>query len=243
LIPWSFPLNLPALILAGGLGTRLRGVLPDLPKLLAPVDGRPFLRYLLDRLETAGVREVVLCTGHRADQIRAEFERHPTTMTLKFSHETQPLGTGGAVRQALNVTNAEALLVLNGDSYIDCDLHPFIEWHQAHGLPGSLLLTHVEDSSRFGAVVTDERGVIEAFREKEGRPVPGWINAGVYLLSRRLLEPLVAEQPCSIEKDLFPLWLKQGLAGYKVKAAFLDIGTPETLAQASAFLAGVRTAS
>jgi NDP-sugar pyrophosphorylase family protein len=235
--------NLPALILAGGFGTRLRGVLPELPKLLAPVNGRPFVRYLLDRLERAGVREVVFCTGYRAEQIRAEFERSPTPITLKFSHETHPLGTGGAVRQALQVIDAESFLVLNGDSYIDCDLQPFMDWHNQHGRLGSLLLTHVDDASRFGTVVTDERGVIEAFREKEGRPVPGWINAGVYLLSRRLLEPLAEGQPYSIEKDLFPRWLPHGLGGYRVQAAFLDIGTPESLAQASAFLAQVRGAS
>jgi D-glycero-alpha-D-manno-heptose 1-phosphate guanylyltransferase len=235
--------NLPALILAGGFGTRLRGVLPDLPKLLAPINGRPFLRYLLDRLERAGVREVVLCTGYRADQIQEEFERCPTPITLKFSHETQPLGTGGALRQALNVTDAEVFLVLNGDSAIDCDLQPFIDWHYEHGLLGSLLLTHVDDASRFGTVLTDERGVIQAFREKEGRPIPGWINAGVYLLSRRLLEPLAEGQAYSLEKELFPRWLQQGLGGYRVQAAFLDIGTPESLAQASAFLSGGRAAS
>jgi NDP-sugar pyrophosphorylase family protein len=162
---------------------------------------------------------------------------------LKFSHETQPLGTGGAVRQALNVIDADSFLVLNGDSYIDCDLQPFIAWHQEHGLLGSLLLTHVDNASRFGTIVTDERDVIEAFREKEGRPVPGWINAGVYLLSRRLLEPLAEGQPYSIEKDLFPQWLNLGLGGYRVHAPFLDIGTPESLAQASAFLAGVYAAS
>ena len=236
-------MNLPALILAGGFGTRLRGVLPDLPKLLAPVNGRPFLRYLLDRLERAGVREVVLCTGHRAEQIRDEFERRPTPITLKFSHETQPLGTGGAVRQALKIIDADSFLVLNGDSYIDCDLQPFIDRHRGHGLPGSLLLTHVDDASRFGTVLTDERGVIEAFREKEGRAVPGWINAGVYLLSRKLLEPLPEGQAYSIEKDLFPKWLERGLGGYQVNAAFLDIGTPESLARASAFLAGVGSRS
>jgi NDP-sugar pyrophosphorylase family protein len=235
--------NLPALILAGGLGTRLRGVLPDLPKLLAPVNGRPFLRYLLHSLENAGVREVVLCTGHRAEQIRAEFDRCPTSITLKFSHETQPLGTGGAVRQALKIIDADSFLVLNGDSYIDCDLQPFIAWHQQHGLPGSLLLTHVEDASRFGTVETDEGGVIQAFREKEGQHLPGWINAGVYLLARRLLEPLAEGQPYSIEKDLFPQWLQHGLGGYRVQAAFLDIGTPESLAQAPAFLEGIGAAS
>ncbi len=236
-------MTLPALILAGGFGTRLRSVLPDLPKLLAPVNGRPFVRYLLDRLAQSGVPEVVFCTGHRADQIRAELERSPTPIAVKFSHETHPLGTGGAVRHALRVTDADSFLVLNGDSAIDCELQPFIAWHRQHGMPGSLLLTHVPDTSRFGTVVTDERGVIQAFREKEGRPVPGWINAGVYVLSRRLLEPLAEEQAYSLEKDLFPQWLQQGLGGYRVRAAFLDIGTPESLAKAAAFLAGSGGAS
>jgi NDP-sugar pyrophosphorylase family protein len=231
------------MILAGGLGTRLRSVLPDLPKLLAPVNGRPFVRYLLDRLARSGVPEVVICTGHRAEQIRAELDRCPTPIAVKFSHETQPLGTGGAVRQALRFTDADSFLVLNGDSATDCELQPFIAWHRQHGMPGSLLLTHVDDTSRFGTVVTDEKGAIQAFREKEGRPVPGWINAGVYVLSRRLLEPLAEGQANSLEKDLFPQWLKQGLGGYSVRARFLDIGTPESLAQAAAFLAGSGDAS
>jgi NDP-sugar pyrophosphorylase family protein len=236
-------MNLPALLLAGGLGTRLRAVLPDLPKSLAPVGGRPFVRYLLDRLARAGVRDVVLCTGHRADQVRAEFERRATPVTLKFSHENQPLGTGGAVRHALPLIEADEFLVLNGDSFIDSPLEAFIDFHRGHGLRGSLVLTHVEDASRFGTVLTGSRGVIQSFREKEGRPVPGWINAGVYLLSRKLLEPLPPGQPFSLERDLFPRWLRQGLGGYRVHAAFLDIGTPESFAQAEAFLAGGRTTS
>ena len=230
----------PALILVGGLGTRLRESLPRLPKVLAPVNGRPFLRYLLDQLEHAGVREVILCTGYRADQLQAEFERSPTTLTLKFSHEPHPLGTGGAVRQALDLIDADTFLILNGDTYLDAPLQPFLDWHRAQGFLGSLLLTHVADTARFGTVYTDTAGRIQAFREKEGQAVPGWINAGIYLLSRRLLEPLVSGQPYSLEKDLFPLWLKEGLGGYPVRASFLDIGTPETLLQASAFFTGVR---
>jgi len=230
---------LPALILAGGLGTRLRGVLDDRPKVLADVAGRPFLSYLFDQLQDAGIREVILCTGHRASLIRAEYGDRYANLSLTYSEERTPLGTGGAIRQALGVTEAKEMLVLNGDSYVAADLRHFLDWHDAAGFSGSLLLTWVEDAGRFGTVEASDDGAIRSFREKRGLPEPGWINAGIYVLARRLIEHLRINQPTSLEKEAFPLWLAHGLGGYQVRAPFLDIGTPASLAQAEAFLTGV----
>ncbi len=235
--------DIPALILVGGLGTRLRSVLSDRPKALAPVGGRPFLAFLFDQLQTAGVRRAVLCTGYRAHQVEETFGPRYGDLALAYSREETPLGTGGALRLALPLLEGETALVLNGDSYVDCPLGEFHAWHRDHGFPGSLLLTWVEDAARFGTVEADGAGRIQAFREKQGLHQPGWINAGVYLLARRLLEALPADRPVSLEREGFPAWLAGGLGGYARRAAFLDVGTPESLARAEAFLAGVRAGS
>ena len=161
-------IDLPALILAGGLGTRLRSVLPECPKVLAPVLGRPFLSFLLDQLETAGVREVVLCTGHRAELVFQSFGARYGEISLRYSVETQPLGTAGAIRQAIEQIEAERVLVLNGDSYTHTPLVDFHRWHLAResSFPGSLMLSWADDPSRFGTVALGPRGAIQSFQEK-----------------------------------------------------------------------------
>jgi len=228
-------MNPPALILAGGLGTRLRGVVADRPKVLAPVAGQPFLRYLLDQLQATGVQDVILCCGYRADQIKTAFGARFGSLSLTYSCEMEPLGTGGAVRLALAHVQTESLLVLNGDSYVDCPLVDFMSWHRERLFAGSLLLTRVADAARFGTVTVDDKGAILSFKEKRGVPQPAWINAGVYLLSRQLVEQLPQNRPISLENEAIGRWLTAGLGGYQREAAFIDIGTPETLAQADEF--------
>jgi NDP-sugar pyrophosphorylase family protein len=232
--------DITALVLVGGLGTRLHGVLPDLPKTLAPVAGRPFLTFLFDQLLAAGVRRAVLCTGFRACQVEEAFGSRYGDLALGYSREETPLGTGGALRHALPQLDGDLSLVLNGDSYVDCSLSELHTWHRLHGFAGSLLLTWVEDAARFGAVEVDTTERIRVFREKQGPVRPGWINAGVYLLASSLLERLPADRPVSLEREAFPVWLAEGLGGCARRAPFLDVGTPQSLAQAEAFLAGVR---
>ncbi len=228
-----------AAILAGGLGTRLRGAVNDRPKVLAPVAGRPFLSYLLDQVAAAGVRKVVLCTGYLGEQVEAAFGAHYGALQLSYSHETSPQGTAGAVRLALPLLQSDPVLVLNGDSYCDAALADLAAWHQAriHSSPGSLLLTWVDDAARYGSVEVDALGSIMSFREKRGQPIPGWINAGVYLLSRRVLMSIPAQPAVSIERDVFPVWVGRGLSAYCVRAPFIDIGTPESYGQAETFFA------
>ncbi len=235
--------DVPAMILAGGLGTRLARVLPETPKVLAPVAGRPFLAYLLDSLAEAGIREAILCTGYRAESVEREFGTKYRDMWLRYSYEAQPLGTGGALRQALEMTSVETVLAINGDSFIACDFPAFLAWHRANAFAASLVLAQVADCSRFGSVDTDSHGVIRSFAEKSGRTEPGWINAGVYLLSRSLLASLPLGQMLSIERDVFPAWLSVRLGGYRSSGAFLDIGTPESFAEAETFLAGLEAVS
>lgn len=227
--------GITAAILAGGLGTRLRSVVPDRPKVLAEVHGRPFLSYLLDRLGTAGIRRVVLLTGHRARQVRDTFGDTYNGINLAYSEEPAPLGTAGAIRHALPLLTSDPVLVLNGDSFCDADLSLFFFWHSAQDRRGSLLLADVEDAARFGRVAIGEDERIVHFEEKDGRAEPGLINAGVYILSRGLIESIPVGTPTSVEREIFPSWISDGLHGYRVRGRFIDIGTPESYAAAEAF--------
>jgi NDP-sugar pyrophosphorylase family protein len=225
-----------AAILAGGLGTRLRASVPDLPKVLAPVRGRPFLAFVLDQLAAAGVERAVVCTGHRSEQVEAACGARHGSLSLVYSREAEPLGTGGALRLALEHLTGDTLLALNGDSYADADLGEFLAAHRASGAAGTLLLAEVADAGRYGRVELDAGGRVRAFREKTagGR---GWINAGVYLLGRALLEGIPAGRKLSLERDILPHWVPLGLFGHETRGRFIDIGTPESYAAAERFFA------
>jgi phosphoheptose isomerase len=231
----SLPLNVDALILAGGLGTRLKGVLVDKPKVMAPILGRPFITYLFDQLEQAGIKRIILCTGYKSEKIEQAFGNQYHSCELVYSPETEPLGTGGALRNAFSLVKSDNCLAMNGDSYVNADLNAFMKWHFASGFAGSLLLTRVSDAGRFGTVETDTQGKITVFKEKQGIAVSGSINAGIYLFSRQLLESIPTDRAVSIERETFPEWVQKGIGGFCVETEFIDIGTPETLAATEAF--------
>lgn len=234
--------NLTTVILAGGLGTRLRSVLAARPKVLAPVNGRPFMAYLLEQLVEAGVPRVVLCIGYLGEQVQAEFGSRYGTVELVYYHEPVPLGTAGAIRQALPLFESDPVLVLNGDSYCEVNLTTFLDWHKARRAKGSLVLTHRKETGRYGRVQVAERGGVISFEEKgQGLPSttsqPGWINAGIYLLSHELIMSIPCGRSISIERDIFPAWVGRGLYGYQGGGRFIDIGTPESYAEAESFFA------
>jgi D-glycero-alpha-D-manno-heptose 1-phosphate guanylyltransferase len=227
-----------AAILAGGLGTRLRPAVGDRPKPLARVADRPFIAFLLDQLEAAGVRDAILLTGHRAEQMRDELGERHGSMRLRYSREGEPRGTGGAVRLALPMIDAETLLLLNGDSFCDADLDAFARFHVSGQC--SLVLARVEDGERFGQVHADEEGTIHGFAEKGTSRGPAWVNAGVYLLPRSLVKMIPPDRSVSLEREVFPRLAREGeLRGFRQGAAFIDIGTPESYARAEAFVGAV----
>ncbi len=225
-----------AVILAGGLGTRLRPVVQDRPKVLAPVAGRPFVYYLLDQLIEAGITRAVLCTGYQAQQVEQTLGPRYGTVELQYSREQQPLGTAGAVRLAARQVRTPLALVLNGDSFCGGSLGHFLHWHRRCRFAGSLLLVYQEQTDRFGRVALGSDNTILAFEEKRSGLGPGLINAGVYLLSQELLEQIPSQVPLSLERDVFPRWAAQGrLGGYPTRAPFLDIGVPEAFHEAQEF--------
>src|SRR5579884_2743856 len=165
-----------AAILAGGLGTRLRSRIADRPKVLAPVHGRPYLTYLLDQLADAGLRSVVLLTGYLAGQIRSAFGDSYAGLRLTYSSEPSPLGTAGALRQALPHLLSSTILLLNGDSFCEAPLDDFHDFHSYRSADISLVLTRLEDGSRYGRVKLAPNSRVLCFEEKTQAGGPGWIN-------------------------------------------------------------------
>jgi NDP-sugar pyrophosphorylase family protein len=227
--------DVTAVILAGGLGSRLHSVVADRPKALADIRGKPFLTYLFEQLVAGGLRDIVLCTGYLGDQISRLFGERYGSLRLVYSREPEPLGTAGALRLALPLLKSDSVLVMNGDSYCDANFQELRDWHNRRRANATLLLTEASDSRRFGRVQVSDDGAVTDFDEKDERSGPGWINSGIYLLTRRMLTEVPAERPVSLETEIFPAWIGRGLYGFRKRARFVDIGTPESYAGAQWF--------
>ena len=218
------------IVLAGGMGTRLRSVVAALPKCLAPVAGRPFLAWLLDDLREAGFNHVILSLGYRHEDVEAWLVGHPDRDHISCVVEDLPLGTGGGVRLALTRAREDEVFVLNGDSWFGVDYPAMRSFHRASGATATLALKQMYDFSRYGEVVCDADGRISAFREKQPCAA-GLINGGIYLLRRDALQAM--PEKFSLEKDFFePLSTRGALAGFRSDGYFIDIGIPEDFARA-----------
>jgi NDP-sugar pyrophosphorylase family protein len=222
-----------AVLLAGGLGTRLRSAVPSLPKTLASVGDRPFLELLVRQLGNQEIRELVMCTGYLAEQIQEVFQDGSEFgATIEYSKETVPLGTAGALKLAQRyVQNESEFLVINGDTFLEIDFSEFIVSHRKHGSVATMAVVPVENSSRYGTVQVGAEGRILGFLEKTGQNAPGIINAGVYVFSSAALA-LIPQGPVSLEHDVFPLLVEQGFYAIEQRGMFIDIGTPDDYARA-----------
>ncbi|MGQ9685982.1 MAG: nucleotidyltransferase family protein [Thiobacillaceae bacterium] len=222
-----------AVILAGGLGTRLRSVVPELPKPMAPVAGRPFLTYVLDGLVAAGFEAAVLAVGYRAEAIRAHFGDAYRGLILRYSEETTPLGTGGAIRLAWAQTDVDPVFVLNGDTWLDLDYRAMLDAHVAAGVGLSVAVCEVPDVARYGSLEVVQ-GRIRRFREK-GENGPGLINAGTYLVASEVIRHIPPGRPHSFEQELLmPLVEEIRPLAFIARGRFIDIGVPEDYARAQA---------
>jgi NDP-sugar pyrophosphorylase family protein len=228
-----------AVVLAGGLGTRIRHLVPDVPKALVAVQGRPFLEWVVRHLAANGIRRITVSAGHRGDQVARYCTTRPVPgVELDCVIEPVALGTAGGFCFAARAcpTHPAGWLVLNGDSLVLTPLAPLVAALSAPGAWGSLVGVRVEDASRFGTLRTDERGLLLGFEEK--RPGSGLISAGIYLLRPEALRLFPHKTPLSFETEVFPAMIQQRawLTVCVSTAPFLDIGTPESLSQAEAFV-------
>jgi len=227
-----------AVILAGGFGTRLRDVVADRPKVMAAVAGRPFITHLLDQLHDSGINRVVLCTGYQADYVRSGLGNNYRGVNLVYSVEDCPLGNGGALRHASGLMIGDTVLVLNGDSYCQCSLRAFAERWAASGARAGMALARVEEVSRYGAVMVDAAGLVESFAEKGGKAGPGLINAGLYLLPVELIREIPAGRAVSLEREVIPQIIADGLFGCRCEGSFIDIGIPAEYQRAQTLFSG-----
>lgn len=236
--------DVPVVLLVGGMGTRLRTVLPFTPKPLAVVGETTFLELLVLQLRAQGMRRVVMCTGYLADQIEKQFgDGRKWDVQIEYSKEAQPLGTAGALKLAERyLDGASEFLVMNGDSLLEMDLRQILRFHREHGGLISVAVRRVPNAARYGTVRLDSVNRITGFVEKAGAEVPGVVNGGVYVFSRGVLRH-IPEGPASLEKDVFPRLLAQGMYAAEQHGMFIDIGTPEDYARAQAFCHALESAA
>jgi mannose-1-phosphate guanylyltransferase len=226
-----------ALVLVGGEGTRLRPLTDSVPKPALTLVDRPFLAYMVEWLASHGVTEVVLACGFLPDVLRAALgeEEHEGTR-LAYVVEPDRRGTAGAFRFAADELGdrlGDRFLALNGDVLCDLDLTALLRAHEERGARATLGLHPVEDSSAYGLVEHDEDGAVLAFREKTGEEVPGEINAGTYVLERSVLDLVPPGREVSIEREVFPKLVGDGLFALRLEGYWMDIGTPDRYLQAS----------
>ncbi len=229
--------HLSVLVLAGGRGTRLQGLYPDLPKPMIPVAGAPFLSWLTRWIARHGPNHFIYSTGHHAGTI-AQWAQDGSLpgLSRQCCPEERPLGTGGALLHCLPLCR-EWVLVLNGDSLLLEGLDKLLALTGQPKSDGGLIGVMVEDTARYGSLRVDEEGFLSGFQEKI--PGRGWINGGVYLFRSAVLRAPGARGPCSLEYDLFPALIATGARLRVIPVAhapFIDIGTPDSLAQAEDFV-------
>ncbi len=231
--------DIVAVILAGGLGKRIQHLLPDIPKPMAPVAGRPCLEWLVRYLVKEGVNRVVISSGYKADVIEKYFAGQPVLgARVRCVTEPEPLGTGGGLVFAVRASGERPAgwVVLNGDTFAFAELKEALTAMEDRAVDGVVFGREVADTSRYGSLVLNGRGNLVLYEEK--RPGRGLVSAGVSLLRAELVERFPEERPMSLERDAFPALTRSGafLKVLTMNAPFLDIGTPESLPQAEGFV-------
>ncbi|MEI6059811.1 MAG: nucleotidyltransferase family protein [Bacteroidota bacterium] len=230
-----------AIVLAGGLGTRLREVLPDMPKCMAPVRGLPFLTYVLDYLGEQGINKVILSVGYRKEQIISYFGDIYHNLEIEYAVENEPLGTGGAVKLASSFCKQDKVFVVNGDTYFIPELAEMGRLHQETAADISIAVKYLPETSRYGLILAEADNRINDFREKDPASLSGWINGGIYLLNRKIFDA-VPETKFSLENELFRTSCsKLRLIAFRTDAFFLDMGIPDDYARAQTLIGAPQT--
>jgi len=224
-----------AVILAGGLGTRLQKAVSNQPKVMAEVNGKPFLYYVLDQLAEVDIKRVVISTGYMADKIEEVIGFSYKGLKVDYSWEESPLGTGGALKLGGQSISTKYCLVMNGDSYTEFDPVSLFMIHKQKNANITILVKAVSNTSRFGTIQMNKQNEIIRFMEKGSSTNIGLINTGIYIMKTSTLQKIPNKTPCSLEYNFFPAMIGKNVYGNETEGNFIDIGTPESYAQAEAF--------
>ena len=227
------------MILCGGKGERLRTVISDRPKPLAEVQGRPFLDILIDGLSSFDFRRFILLAGYQGDQIKEYAIQKKQNSSLHFECiiEQFPLGTAGALRNAVHLINTRSVVVLNGDSFCPVDYSKLFGFHKQRSADMTIVTSFCKEGEDFGSITKATDGRIVAFAEKKQKSLTPLINAGIYLIERSLIETVQINKKVSLEEEAIPFWISANRHIYAYPASYqhLDIGTPERFATAQKY--------
>ena len=215
------------IILAGGKGTRLGTAGGNAPKVMAMVGGEPFLMHIVTRLKRQGARTICMAVGHKSNQVMEYFgDGSDLGLSIRYSVETAPLGTGGAIRQAIEGSSKTLHVIQNGDSFVEVDYASLLAFHHGKRADLSMTLVELRDVSRFGAVEVDEKQRVRSFSEKPTGAASTLVNAGVYVTDGDVLGKFPLGERLSLENDMMPSLLHLGVYGYRCSGYFIDIGVP-----------------
>ncbi|NNF32696.1 MAG: NTP transferase domain-containing protein [Saprospiraceae bacterium] len=215
------------IILAGGMGTRLKSVISEIPKPMAPIGDTPFLQFLIRSLQRQSISHITLSTGFKGEVIEEYFGSGDEKLHIDYYKEDQPLGTGGAIKAAMALTSTEEVLILNGDTFFNININALIEQHQAQDADITIAMRQVSDEDRYGAMIIDNKGRVQSFAEKAYID-SGYINGGIYLIKRDLFDRYDLPEKFSLENDLFSKYVDElRIYGIPFNDYFIDIGIPE----------------
>ena len=214
-------------ILCGGLGKRLRSLVPGSNKTMALIHDRPFLDLILLHLKKQGSRRIILCTGYKADQIEKYYRENDLGLTIDFSREEDPLGTGGAIKHARGFVRSDPFFALNGDSFCPVDYPALLKFFFEKESRAVVCVVEVEHKDDYGGVTLDEDQRILGFEEKKANTKGKYVNGGVYCLGQAVFDLMPSDERFSIEYDFFPQMIQCGFYGFIFDQPFWDIGTPE----------------
>lgn len=228
--------NIDVVILCGGQGNRLKKIVSDRPKPMAEINGRPFLDILINYIEGFGFKRFILSVCYMTDSIKNYYRDKVHSIEIIFSCENEPLGTGGAVKNAEKLILSNPFLVMNGDSFCPVDMNQFVDFHNQKNALLSVVIVESNNSSDFGQIILDDSQRIIRFEEKKRRNGKSFINAGIYLFKRDVLSMIPPNIKYSLEYDLFPNLIGKEFYGFYTKEKLIDIGTPERYEEARKFL-------
>lgn len=227
-------------ILAGGLGKRLASVTGGGQKVLAEINGKPFISVLIDYIASQGGRRFILCIGHGAEAVENYFKGAHRDLEIVLSKEDAPLGTGGAIKQAAGLVKTKEFIAMNGDCFCVIDYNQMIAFHQKRQANATIAVTQVPDARDYGTIDVDTSGNITAFKEKQPIERAALINTGTYCLARQAFDLVATPQKFSIEYDYFPHLVGRKFYGFEVGNKFIDIGTPERYAWAQEYIKAIK---
>ncbi len=224
-----------ALILCGGEGKRLRPILRNKPKAMVDINGRPFLDILIDYLQRYGIKRIILGVGYRRDMIKSYYSNRNNKVSIEFSQEHKPLGTGGALRNSQHFIKSNPFLVMNGDSFCGINIPEFLSFHKTKNALATLALVKTKDTRSYGIIGMDASYHLCYFNEKSKIKKGGFVNTGIYLFNQKIFSYMPNRARFSLEYDFFPSLIGKRFYGYIAHKNLIDIGTPDRLKAAQRF--------